>query len=78
MWLEGYEVDFLWRRLGLIVELDGLDEHATRASVRRDRKRDRELWRAGFRTIRLTDDALDTEQDVLRDLAEAGVPVAEA
>ena len=23
--LEGYEVDFLWRRVGLAVELDGLD-----------------------------------------------------
>jgi hypothetical protein len=74
--LEGYEVDFLWRRVGLVVELDGLDEHGTRAAVRRDRKRDRELWRAGFRTMRLTDDALDAEQEVLRDLAEAGVRIA--
>ena len=37
--LEGYEVDFLWRRVGLVVELDGLDEHGTRAAVRRDRTR---------------------------------------
>ena len=29
--LEGYEVDFLWRRVGLVVELDGLAEHGTRA-----------------------------------------------
>jgi very-short-patch-repair endonuclease len=77
VWLEGYVVDFLWRRVGLVVELDGLDEHGTRAAVRRDRKRDRELWRAGFRTMRLTDDALDDEQEVLRDLAEAGVRVPE-
>jgi very-short-patch-repair endonuclease len=74
--LEGYEVDFLWRRVGLVVELDGTAEHGTRHAVRHDRKRDRELWRAGFRTIRLTDDALDAEQEVLRDLAEAGVRVA--
>jgi very-short-patch-repair endonuclease len=78
VWLEGYEVDFLWRRVGLVVELDGLDEHGTRAAVRRDRKRDRELWRAGFRTVRLTDDALDDEHEVLRDLIEAGVRVAGA
>ena len=78
VWLEDYEVDFLWRRIGLVVELDGLDEHGTRAAVRRDRKRDRELWRAGFRTMRLTDDALDDEHEVLRDLIEAGVRVAGA
>jgi Transcriptional regulator, AbiEi antitoxin/Protein of unknown function (DUF559) len=75
VWLEGYEVDFLWRRVGLAVELDGLKEHGTRAAVRADRKRDRDLWRAGFRTIRLTDDALDAPQEVLLDLAGAGVRV---
>jgi very-short-patch-repair endonuclease len=69
----GYEVDFLWRKVGLAVELDGLKEHGTRAAVRRDRKRDRDLWRAGIRTMRLTDDALDAE--VLMDLAQAGVRV---
>jgi len=75
-WLEGYEADFLWRRVGLVVELDGLKEHATRAALRGDRKRDRVLWRAGFRTMRLTDDALDAEEEeVLADLAQAGVSV---
>jgi hypothetical protein len=75
VWLEGYEVDFLWRRVGLVVELDGAAEHGTRAAVRRDRKRDRVLWRAGFRTMRLTDDALDAEEEVALDLAQAGVSV---
>ena len=75
VWLEGYEVDFLWRRVGLVVELDGAAEHGTRAAVRRDRRRDRVLWRAGFRTMRLTDDALDAEEEVALDLAQAGVSV---
>jgi len=75
VWLEGYEVDFLWRRVGLVVELDGAAEHGTRAAVRRDRKKDRVLWRAGFRTMRLTDDALDAEEEVAPDLAQAGVRV---
>ena len=43
VWIEGYEVDFLWRGDGLVVELDGLDAHGTRAAVRRDRKKDRAL-----------------------------------
>lgn len=74
--LEGYEVDFLWRRVGLAVELDGLDAHATRAAVRRDREKDRALWRSNVRTMRLTSDALDAEDEVLADLVQAGVRVA--
>ena len=74
--LEGYEVDFLWRRVGLAVELDGLAEHGTREAVRRDREKDRVLWRAGVRTMRLTSDALNAEEEVLRDLVQAGVRVA--
>ena len=75
VWLDGYEVDFLWRRVGLVVELDGLAAHATRAAVLRDRERDRVLWRGGLRTMRLTSEALDVEAEVLRDLAQAGVSV---
>jgi hypothetical protein len=74
--VEGYEVDFLWRRVGLAVELDGLDAHGTREAVRRDRRKDRALWRVGVRTMRLTGDALDAEEEVLADLVQAGVRVA--
>jgi very-short-patch-repair endonuclease len=73
--IEGYEVDFVWRRAGLVVETDGLDAHSTREAVRRDRKRDRVLWRAGFRTLRLTGDAFEAEEEILADLAQAGVSV---
>jgi predicted transcriptional regulator of viral defense system len=76
IWIEGYEVDFVWTRVGLVVELDGVAAHGTRAAVRRDRKRDRVLWRAGFRTMRLTGDALDAEDELLADLVQAGVNVA--
>jgi Transcriptional regulator, AbiEi antitoxin/Protein of unknown function (DUF559) len=76
VWIEGYEVDFLWTRVGLVVELDGLAAHGTRAAVRRDRKKDRVLWRAGLRTMRLTADALDAEEELLGDLTQAGVRVA--
>lgn len=76
VWIEGYEVDFAWTRVGLVVELDGLAAHGTREALRRDRKRDRVLWRAGFRTMRLTDDALDAAEELLADLVQAGVRVA--
>ena len=75
VWLEGYEVDFLWRSVGLVVELDGRAEHGTRHAVSADRLRDRVLWRRGFRTMRLTGEALADVEAVLGDLAQAGVSV---
>ena len=75
VWIDGYEVDFLWRKAGLVVETDGLAAHATREAVRRDRERDRKLWRAGYRTIRLTSADLEAPDEVLRDLRQAGVSV---
>jgi hypothetical protein len=75
LWIEGYETDFVWTRAGLIVELDGIAAHTTRRAFNADRLRDRRLWRAGFRTMRLTSQALDDEGAVLDDLAQAGVNV---
>jgi very-short-patch-repair endonuclease len=75
VWIEGYEVDFVWTRAGLVVELDGVAAHTTRAALNADRLRDRRLWRAGLRTIRLTSEALEDPEAVLADLAQAGVSV---
>lgn len=75
VWIEGYEADFMWPGAGLIVEVDGLAAHRTTAAMKGDRRRDRILWRAGFRTMRLTDDDLEEEHAVLDDLAHAGVSV---
>ena len=75
VWSEGYELDFVWTRAGLVVELDGLAAHTTRSTFNADRLRDRRLWRAGLRTMRLTSQALDDEEAVLDDLAQAGVNV---
>ena len=75
VWIEGYEVDFIWPRAGLVVELDGIAAHRTRAALNADRLRDRKLWRRGLRTMRLTSEALDSEEEVVLDLAQAGVGV---
>ena len=74
--IEGYEVDFVWPRAGLVVELDGIAAHRTRTAFNADRLRDRRLWRSGLRTMRLTSEALDDEAAVIADLAQAGVSVA--
>lgn len=76
VWIEGYETDFLWPEANLVVELDGLAAHRTTAALKGDRRRDRILWRAGFRTMRLTEDDLDDAPSVLADLAHAGVRAA--
>ena len=47
VWIEGYELDFVWTRAGLVVELDGIAAHTTRSAFNADRLRDRRLWRAG-------------------------------
>jgi very-short-patch-repair endonuclease len=47
-----FRPDFLWRDARLIVEVDGRDYHARRASFESDRVRDRRLALAGFETRR--------------------------
>jgi REase_MTES_1575/Transcriptional regulator, AbiEi antitoxin len=51
---QSFEVDCLWRRERLIVELDGYAYHADRAAYERERERDRALATAGWRVIRVT------------------------
>ncbi|MFO8175952.1 MAG: DUF559 domain-containing protein [Longimicrobiales bacterium] len=52
--VSGYEVDFLWRRQRLIVEIDGFAFHSSSGAFERDRRRDAVLTGAGFRVIRVT------------------------
>jgi very-short-patch-repair endonuclease len=49
-----YEVDFLWRRHRLLVEVDGYAFHSSRAAFERDRRRDAELMADGFKVLRIT------------------------
>lgn len=48
------EVDALWPRERLIVELDGFAFHGHRAAFERDRTRDAKLQVAGYRVLHLT------------------------
>ena len=50
----GYEVDFYFPDLGLIVETDGLRYHRTPAQQARMVKRDQTHVAAGFRVLRFT------------------------
>ncbi len=50
----GWEVDFLWPDLGLVVETDGLRYHRTPAEQHRDRRRDQAHLAAGDTPVRFT------------------------
>jgi len=52
--VNGFEVDFYWRRLGLVVETDGLRYHRTPATQARDRLRDQAHTAAGLTPLRFT------------------------
>ena len=50
----GWEVDAVWDRQGLVVEVDGYRFHRTRAKFERDRRKDAQLLLAGYRVLRIT------------------------
>ncbi len=71
-WVEGMEVDFLWRDRRVVVEADGHDYHHTRRAFEDDHRRTVELKLAGYEVLRFTD--RQVEQDprlVVRALAAA-------
>jgi very-short-patch-repair endonuclease len=51
--LHGYEVDFLWRKDRVIVEVDGFRYHSSSFTFERDRQRNARLAGHGFQVIRL-------------------------
>jgi very-short-patch-repair endonuclease len=48
------EVDLLWPRARLVVEADSRRHHGIEVAFERDRKRDRDLFDAGYAVIRVT------------------------
>jgi very-short-patch-repair endonuclease len=60
-WVNGFEVDFFWPGLGLVVETDGLRYHRTPARQARDRRRDQAHTAAGMTQLRFTDTQIDFE-----------------
>lgn len=56
-----WEVDALWPRERLVVEMDGFSFHGHRAAFERDRARDAVLQVSGYRVLRLTWRRLEEE-----------------
>lgn len=64
--LNGFEVDFHWPDLGLVVETDGLRYHRTPAEQARDRRRDQAHTAAGLTQLRFTHDQVRHEPEQVR------------
>lgn len=54
-----YEVDFLWRRADLVVEIDSFTWHSGPAAFRRDRRKDAFLHDHGIDVLRVTWEMMD-------------------
>ncbi|MGZ5321962.1 MAG: DUF559 domain-containing protein [Solirubrobacterales bacterium] len=52
--VNGFEVDFFWPELGLVVEADGLQWHRTPGQQTKDRQRDQAHSRRGLTPLRFT------------------------
>ena len=71
--VHGYEVDFLWRDLNLVVEVDGYDAHSGRVAFERDRKKVATLIANGLRVMPVTGRQISEDsQAVVERLRRAG------
>jgi very-short-patch-repair endonuclease len=61
--VNGYEVDFWFPELGLVVETDGLTYHRTPAAQKVDRERDQAQAAAGLTPLRFTHGQIKYEPD---------------
>jgi very-short-patch-repair endonuclease len=70
--VNGFEVDFFWPELGLVVETDGLRYHRTPSAQARDALRDRTHVIAGMSPLRFTHYEIRYEpRKVKNDLTQA-------
>jgi hypothetical protein len=60
-WVNGFEVDFHWPELRLVVEADSLRHHHTPAQQARDRERDQAHTAAGYTCLRFTHEQIRYE-----------------
>lgn len=64
--VNGFEVDFLWPALRLVVETDSLRHHRTPAQQSRDHRRDQAHTAAGFTSLRFTHEQVRYEPEHVR------------
>jgi very-short-patch-repair endonuclease len=70
-WVNGYEVDFYWPQLGLVVETDGARFHRTPSAQTRDARRDRAHVLAGMTPLRFTHYEVRYERHLVQSALQA-------
>jgi very-short-patch-repair endonuclease len=73
-WVNGYEVDFYWPDLGLVVETDGLTYHRTPAQQAEDRVRDQTHTASGHTCLRFTHEQVAYERAHVHRILTATLP----
>ena len=68
--VNGFEVDFFWPDLGLVIETDGLRYHRTPAQQVRDRLRDQAHTAAGLTPLRFTHAQIRFEREYVIETLE--------
>jgi very-short-patch-repair endonuclease len=68
--VNGFEVDFFWQELGLVVETDGLHYHRTPSEQTRDRLRDQAHTASGLTHLRFTHWQVAHERAHVREMLE--------
>ncbi|MFL5822254.1 MAG: type IV toxin-antitoxin system AbiEi family antitoxin [Solirubrobacteraceae bacterium] len=71
--VDGWQVDALWRDAKLAVELDGYGNHHTPAQLRRDRRKEMALRKAGLTPVRYSADQLKERTEVAAELRPATI-----
>jgi len=66
VWLNGYEVDFYWPELGLVVETDGLRYHRTAAQQTRALVRDQAHFDSGLTPLRFSHAQVEYEPEIVQ------------
>lgn len=66
--VNGFEVDFHWPELGLVVETDGLRYHRTASAQARDRMRDQAHTAAGLTQLRFTHWQIENDPEHVYDI----------
>lgn len=65
-WVNGYRVDFYWRDLGLVVEVDGWRYHRTAGEQATDNRRDHSHTRSGLTTLRIAENQIRYEPQTVK------------
>jgi hypothetical protein len=68
---EETEVDFLWRRPRVVVEVDGFATHCTRQAFQRDHRRDQMLRLGGWEVVRFTWDDVTKDPEHVMEVVHA-------